>query len=219
MSIKALIRRWRLRKNVERLFPDFRQEILNAFLANFGYVLPLSLLAKIQTICKEIKPKLVIEFGSGLSTVVITDALSQSEGFLITIDESMKWLANSYQLVNHASQAAFICLPDNGAINHAALSKYLLAKAKPELVIIDAPSGAERFSQPALEVCAELLSLDCVCVVDDTDREENDSGAGALATQFSLRKVDYDDPIYRKHQYSILLPRRFDDRVLPKSER
>ena len=216
MKVLATISRWRLRKNIQRLFPDFRKEILDGFLANFGYAMPLSLLAKIEMICKQIKPNLVIEFGSGLSTAVITDSLSGSESFLISIDESMKWLANSYELVINTSRVAFICLPDNGGIKHSALPKYLLAKVKPELVIIDGPSRAGRFSEPACKVYNGLISPDCICIVDDTDRVENDSGARELAGKFSLRKVDYGDEIYAKHQYSILFPEHFDEDALSK---
>jgi len=195
-------------------FPELTPAVLEYFFVNFGYVMPLSLLAKIETLCKEIKPNLVIEFGSGLSTAVITDAMAGIGGFLISIDESTKWLANSYRLVNNPSRAAFICLPCNNGINHTALSKYLLNKAKPELVIIDGPSQADRFSKPAIEVYSKLLSPDCVCVIDDTDRKKNDSGASALAAEFSLRKVNYGDQIYEKHQYSILFPRHFNEGIL-----
>jgi len=194
-------------------FPEFAPLVFEYFFTDFGYAMPLSLLAKIEKICKEIEPNLVIEFGSGLSTIVITDVLSGTEGFLISIDESMKWLAKSYQLVNHTSRGAFICLPYNSGINHAALSKYLLAKAKPDLVIIDGPSRAARFSVFAMEVYSELLSPNCVCVVDDTDREENDLGASTLAAKFSLHKKDYGDPIYVSHQYSILFPECFDEGI------
>jgi hypothetical protein len=102
----------------------------------------------------------------------------------------------------------------HGGINHIALSKYLLTKGKPELVIIDGPSRADRFSTSALEIYADLLSPDCVCVVDDTDRGENDLGASRLAAEFSLRKIDYGDQIYVKHQYSIMFPSYFDDGIL-----
>lgn len=196
-------------------FPELDPVILDGFFTNFGYTMALSLLVKIDVICKTIKPSLVVEFGSGLSTVVIANALSCQDGFLITFDESMKWLAKTCGLLNpHTLGVAFVCVPHSDEMNHAALSRYILCHSKPELVVIDGPSKGARFSPSTLEVYCELLSSNCVCVIDDTDRDENDLGASKLAANFSLRKCDYGDPIYVNHQYSILLPEDFDDKIL-----
>ncbi len=210
MPISTIIHQWRLHKSIRCLFPDLRQEILNGFLANLGHAMPLSLLVKIEMICRAIKPNLVVEFGSGLSTVVISDILSISHGLLISVDESMEWLENTYKLVNHKDEVLFMCIPDSRGNYHAALSKYMLFRCKPDLVVIDGPSSGNRFSEPALIVYNELMSSNSVCVIDDTDREENQSGALRLAAEFSLRKEDYGDPIYVRHQYSILFPEHFD---------
>ncbi|MFC2043817.1 hypothetical protein ACFLT8_01215 [Chloroflexota bacterium] len=191
-------------------FPELSSAILEYFFDNFGYTMPLSLLAKIQRICEEIKPKLVVEFGSGLSTMVLCDTLFKSRGFLITIDESMKWLENTYNIINHKDRILFTCIPDINKNYYATLSKYISLKSEPDLIIIDGPSGGNRFSESALKLYNELLSQKSVCVIDDTDREENQLGANKLATKFSLHKIDYGDPIYVNHQYSILFPQHFD---------
>lgn len=211
MRIKEIILRRRFESIIRESFGNLDPLIIDMFFANFGYAMPLSLVSRIDGFCRALKPDLVIEFGSGVSTVAITDALVGSEGFLISIDESIKWLENTYRLVNHPAKAAFVCAPADGGINLAMLSRVLSLKGKPELVIIDGPSGGERFSEPALRLYRELLSIRCVCAVDDTDREENNQGASQLAADFSLRKVDYSDPIYVHHQYSILLSGHFDD--------
>jgi cephalosporin hydroxylase len=194
-------------------FQGLSPTIIDAFFANFGYAMPLSLLAKIQSICKIVKPRLVVEFGSGLSTVVISDTISEHEGFLITFDESMKWLVNTYQMVNHKSNIAFVCISEVNGINHVALAKYISYKHKPELVVIDGPTGGDRFSESAMAVYYSLLSSDCVCVIDDTDRSENDLAAQRLAADFSLCKRDFGDPYYTRHKYSTLLPLEFDEKV------
>lgn len=210
----------RLRKRQKQIaqartyFPELDPVILDGFFANFGFAMALSLLAKIELICKTIRPNLVVEFGSGLSTVVIANALSGHDGFLITFDENMKWLATTHGLLKHTSNVAFVCVPNGEGMNHAALSRYVWWRSKPELVVIDGPSGGERFSLSALEVYGELLSSNGVCIVDDTDRDENDQGASGLAADFSLTKCDYADPVYVNHKYSILLPEDFDDRIL-----
>lgn len=209
---RKFTRRQQFKGVLQKSFGHLSPAIVDSFFANFGMSLPLSLLVKIKTICKEMKPNLVIEFGSGLSTVIISDSLS--DGYLVSIDQSIKWLENTYKLVNHKDKVAFMCIPDSSGINHTALSKYFPFTGKADLVVIDGPSQGNRFSEHALRVYHDLLSSNCVCVVDDTDREENDLGAHKLAAEFSLRKCDYGDPIYVNHQYSILFPEHFDERDL-----
>jgi len=217
-KFKVSQRRERRRQitQAQACFPELSSAILEYFFANFGYTMPLSLLAKIQRICEAIKPNLVIEFGSGLSTVVLSDVLLKSRGFLITIDESMKWLENTYDLINYKDGILFAYIPDTNGNYHAAWSKYISLKNKPDLIVIDGPSGGNRFSESALKIYNELLSPNSVCAIDDTDREENQSGAQKLAAEFSLRKIDYGDPIYVRHQYSILFPEGFDSEILLK---
>lgn len=213
MRIKEIILRRQLESIIRVSFGNLGPLIIDMFFANFGYAMPLSPIPRLDKLCRTLRQDLVIEFGSGVSAVAITDALVGSEGFLISIDESIKWLENTYRLVNHPPKAAFVCAPADGGINHTMLSKVLSLKGKPELVIIAGPSGGERFSEPALRLYQELLSTCCICAVDDTDREENNLGASQLVADFSLRRVDYSDPIYVHHQYSILLPSHFDDHV------
>ena len=82
----------------------------------------------------------------------------------------------------------------------------LLAGLTPGLVIVDGPSQLPRFSAAAERLLVRLVSPGCAVVVDDTDRAANDEGAARLAAACSLRKVDYGDPIYTGHRYSLLLP-------------
>jgi hypothetical protein len=215
ISIRGLFLSIQNRKNARQRYESILQEsfghlsslIIDAFFANFGYAMALSLISKIDLCCRTLKPDLVIEFGSGLSTVVITEALAATESLIVSVDESMKWLADTYRLVRHPAKTIFICAPvDKEEGNLLMLSKVLSPKAKPGLVIIDGPSGRGRFSEVALRLYQELLSPGCICAVDDTDREENDVGASQLAADFSLLKFDYGDPIYVHHKYSILCP-------------
>jgi len=145
--------------------------------------------------------------------VVLSDALAKTRGFLITIDESLKWLENTYNLVNYKNGVLFVCIPDITNY-HAAWSNYIALKSKPDLIVIDGPSGGNRFSESALKVYNQLLSPNSVCAIDDTDREDNNLGASKLAAEFSLNKMDYGDPIYTKHKYSILFPQHFDYKIL-----
>jgi len=59
-----------------------------------------------------------------------------------------------------------------------------------------------------------LISSQSICAIDDTEREENDKAAGQVAARFSLRKVDYGDPIYIHHKDSMLFPSDLGDDIL-----
>lgn len=189
-------------------------EIIDAYIANFGYAMPLSLISKINAVCREIRPDLVLEFGAGVSTLAVSNALSGTTGRLVSIDESASWLEETYRILKRPDSVILICAGGEGTINHRLLSEVLALKGMPELVIIDGPSQGDRFSDAAHMVFREVLSGRSVCVVDDTDREPNDLGAIQLANEFSLRKVDYDDPIYLEHKYSILFPPHIREEIL-----
>jgi len=161
-----------------------------------------------------VKPALVIEFGSGVSTIAIAEALRVSEGCLISIDESMNWSENTRRLLSDPARVVFIWAPAIGGFDYTLLAKVFSPKDKPELVIVDGPSVASRFSEPALRLYSELLSSQSICAIDDTDREQNDKAASQLAARFSLRKVDYGDPIYIHHKYSMLFPSDLSDGIL-----
>lgn len=188
-------------------------EVRDAYFANFGYSMPLSLISKINAVCSEIQPELVLEFGSGVSTLAVSNALSGTTGHLVSIDESISWLEKTYSILKRPDDVILICAGREGTLNYRLLSEVLSFIGMPELVIIDGPSQGDRFSDDAIMLFRELLSGRSVCVVDDTDREPNDLGAVQLANEFSLRKVDYDDPIYLEHQYSILFPPHIRDDI------
>ncbi|MEW6172008.1 MAG: hypothetical protein AB1510_02935 [Bacillota bacterium] len=187
-------------------FPELEPEIINLFFANFGYTMPLSLLVKLKSLCNATACKFVVEFGSGLSTLVLSNAISPN-GFVISFEENIEWLSNTSKLLNDQNRSiSLICLPSSQGMNYDLVLRYLSFPNKPELVVIDGPSKGDRFSPCALDVYHKLLSPNCICVIDDTDRRENNVGATNLAGDFSLRKIDYGDPIYTNHQYSILMP-------------
>ena len=200
---------------VRSLSADLGPTIVEQFFANSGYAAPLSMLVRLKALVRELQPELVVEFGSGVSTVVITEVLSEIGGFLVTIDESPKWLSDTFERIERQAPVAFLGLPHPSGLNHEALIKIVSFSRKPGLVVIDGPSKGGRFTDVAFEVYLSLLTPTSACVVDDTDREENDLGAYKLAEVLSLCKFDYrDDPIHTRHCYSILLPKQFNEKLL-----
>ena len=199
---------------VEESFNDLSPTVTDAFFDNFGYTMPLSLISKINRLCRELKPFLVVEIGSGVSTMAIAKAIAKTNGVLISIEERIEYLKKTRSLLKNCTKSILLCSSTDGRINYNTLSKALSLKNKPELLVIDGPADEERFSADALKFYQELLFTNCVCAIDDTDREENDLGASRLARDFSLCKVDYRDPIYVNHQYSILFPSGKEDHAL-----
>lgn len=207
MIKKLAFFRSRKKNKTYKQFPELNTKIIDHFYDNYGYTMPLSLLVKLKKICTTIKPKLVVEFGSGVSTIVISKAIVEYGGFLITFDESTEWINNTYKMIEEKINIAYICIPnERERIDHEALEKYISLNIKPDLVVIDGPSGGPRFSNSAMRIYDKLLSSQCICCIDDTDRAENDNGAIQIKTKFSLLKQDYNDPVYVNHKYSILYP-------------
>lgn len=198
---------------VKRLYPELDEDIASAFVKNYGFAASLSLLHVLRTICAIAKPKVVVEFGSGLSTIVLARALAPHDGFLISVDESLQWLAHAADKVGGQENVAYVCLPHRHRIHYTALARYILDGCRPDLVLLDGPTGTDRFSPAAMSLYKRLFSSTTFCVVDDTDREDNDRKANELAANFELTKVDLGDPVYQRHKYSVLVPRSFDASV------
>ena len=84
---------------------------------------------------------------------------------------------------------------------------------KVDLLIIDGPSGG-RFTEAAKDFYQKTISSRTVCVVDDTNREENNKGSKEIARQKSLKKMDFGDPMYDEgHRYSILFPKAMEKQL------
>lgn len=187
-----------------RDFSGLAGSLVDAFYANFGYAAPLSLLLHVQSLCAALRPQLVVELGSGLTTRALIGALDP-EALVISVDESAEWLGRSAEGLPTDARVVLMAAPGPAGLDYDAL-ELLLAGRRPELVIVDGPSQQRRFSPEAERLLGRLVTPRCAVVVDDTDRPDNDEGAARLAAACSLRKVDYGDPIYTGHSYSLLLP-------------
>ena len=187
-----------------RDFSGLAGPLVDGFYANFGYAAPLSLVLHVQALCDALQPRLVVELGSGLTTRALVGALGP-EALVVSVDESAAWLGRTAEGLPAGARVALMATPGVAGLDYDAL-ELLLAGLTPGLVIVDGPSQLPRFSAAAERLLVRLASPGCAVVVDDTDRAANDEGAVRLAAACSLRKVDYGDPIYTGHRYSLLLP-------------
>lgn len=205
MNLKIIFQKNKAKNFIRKTYSDLPESVIEYFLENYGYTIPISLLAKLDVITKEFKPQLVFEFGSGVSTILIASNLKNSRGRIFTFDESLKWIENTYRKCPDIDNVLFIFAPSSEKINYDIFTKNIDISKKIDLLIIDGPSG-DRFTEQAIQLYDKLISSDTICVIDDTDRETNDIEAQKLAKAHNLRKMDYRDPLYTRHKYSILYP-------------
>ena len=129
----------------------------------------------------------ILEFGSGMSTIVLSQALTQrygsADGRLLSVDQSEQYGAQTCRLLKErglggtvriaALQSAL--LPDGGAALTYLFDDDLIAAIRaltPDLVIIDGPSpasGGSRFALPLL--LKSVLDRPCRFLVDDGLRD------------------------------------------------
>lgn len=190
----------------KRLYPDFDNYIFKLWAQNFGFALELSFLKRLENLCQEIKPKLIFEFGSGVSTAVLAKYAQKNDCKIFTLDEEFKYLIQVYNNVTKkysTDNITFIYAPKN----YKDFLENLEINKKVDLLIIDGPK-ADRYNESAKKFYHKIISSQTICIIDDTDREETNKEVEKIAKIKSLEKVDYKDAFYSKsHQYSILFPR------------
>jgi len=131
---------------------------------------------------RERKPRLIVEAGSGVSTLVAAYCLRQiGAGRIIAFEHLEKYAAISMNnLLRHGMQ-------DIATVVYAPLTEIPL-RGEPllwydtaeiekidsvDMVIVDGPPGIQKLSRyPALPILFELLSEDAVIILDDARREK-----------------------------------------------
>ena len=200
------------RRRAEELFGHLGNEVLRQHCLNQEWSACLSLLDKLSKINELLRPKLILEFGSGISTLLLSH-IKGRDTVLVTIDEDMDFLKHTQSLISNSENIVFIHAPASTRINYRFFFEQLQFKPLPELIIIDGPAG-ERFLPPALELYKKIITPSSVCVIDDTDRNDNDQGAQKLAAAKNLVKKDYSDRLKKHQKFSVLFPQNFDFNAL-----
>jgi predicted O-methyltransferase YrrM len=181
-----------------RDYPGLGEDVIRDFEANYGWVMPVSLLALLDQLARELRPGVVLEIGSGLSTRVLQRALAGTGALLVSVDDDPAWLPPA----DSESLRMLGVTPDRPDVLRAALDSTVSV----DLVVVDGPANRDRFDADRLELYSQLAAADAVWVIDDTDRPENDVAASRIAAERGLERSDHGDPLYRGHQYSVLAP-------------
>lgn len=198
----------------KKLYPHFEKYIRELYFKNYGVALPLPLLSFLDELCRIIKPEFIFEFGSGVSTVVLAKSTQDRNCKIFTVDESLKYLEKTYQNIIRkykADNITFIFLPNN----YSGFIENIEAIKKVDLLLVDGPSSAARFNEPSKNFYDKIISSQTVCIIDDTDREDNNRAAENIAKAKALKKADFRDIFYsKKHRSSILYPSSIEDKVM-----
>ena len=197
-KVLARLNRRRLNTVWRRDYPALDEDVIRDFQANYGWVMPISLLALLDELARTLRPAVVLEIGSGLSTRVLQRALAGTGALLVSVDDDPAWLPPS----DPESVRMIGVTPDQPDVLRGALDPDLSV----DLMVIDGPAHRARFDPERLSLYSQLAAAHAVWVIDDTDRPENDVVASRVAADRGLQRSDHRDPLYRRHQYSVLAP-------------
>jgi predicted O-methyltransferase YrrM len=136
-------------------------------------------------VLQELKPRVILELGSGSSTVIVARAL-QSLGcppdLHIAVDHDARYLRNTIQLARVNSVEQFVrfqhcpLAPVSGyALPWYSNVPQIVGRAQVDLVIVDGPPayepGKEKSRAPTLPVIRSVLSERAVVILDDANRK------------------------------------------------
>jgi len=185
-------------QQIESLFSIFSQIRFNAPLPKTrGSAVAPDFIAMLIGMIQEKKPKLIVELGSGISTIISAYTLqSIGLGVVISLDHEEKYSSITREnLIRHNLQ-------DIATVIHAPLKRInvngsdylwydldsLKNVEKIDLLIVDGPPHVERTTAryPALPLLFDRLSEDAVVVLDDARREGEKQ-----AVQMWLKEFDH----------------------------
>ena len=184
-------------------------DVLDALFANYKMAMSVDLVARLDRLCRELRPRLVVEFGSGVSTIAMQAALAGTGGRLVTVEESIEWLSWTAGRIRDRDGLLFVAC-EEPAGPHEALGAILGSSRRADLLVVDGPSRGNRFTGAAFQVYDVLAGPETVWAIDDTHRPENDEAAARIAARMSLRKLDYGDPVGSERRFAILVPNGVD---------
>lgn len=175
--------------------------------ATRGWVASPDLLLTISQLVKEHKPKLVVELGSGVSTLVVAKSGAKK---VISFDGDAEFAEQTRELLKeHGVRGVEVRLaslmPFRGGANWYDPSKFKDLK-NIDLLIVDGPQGGDNSDAryPALEVLLNKLSSKAIIVLDDVNR----TGERKLAEDFAKALP--------KHQLRILDHEKLTAVIAPK---
>jgi predicted O-methyltransferase YrrM len=151
-------------------------------LLDYGFSAAPELLLLLREIIREEKPKVVLEMGSGLSTVVAAGALSENQIGKVTAWEHLdRYRAETQRIINAHGTESYGCV-ESVPLEELTIDGKAFTWFKPthaieteiDLLFVDSPPGhtgrSARF--PAVPVLAPNFAADCIIILDDVHRPD-----------------------------------------------
>lgn len=145
-------------------------------------------------------PKTILEFGSGLSTVIINNFLIKenlTEIEFYSIDQDEIW---QNELSKECKRVNFLNFEINSKNSYAFVDNgiwfeipenHIIQKIRPDLVIIDAPKGSDskmaRYG--ALSFLKDKISKNTIIFLDDTNRKDEALLSELIVTELDLPQI------------------------------
>lgn len=149
---------------------------------------PDALLVILRHIIKE-KPQIILELGSGSTTVAITSLIEKFklDTKLISVDHLQKYLDQTRERVRYGKHVEYILAEIKGQ-NIAEIGKHVkwydaeailnhTGSRKVDLLVVDGPpeTTSKKARLPALRALAGILAPDATIILDDYDRPDEQS--------------------------------------------
>ncbi len=160
-----------------------------------------------ETIVRECminKPKLVVELGSGISTLITAYALEQhgeNDAHIISLDHSQEYTQKTQDLLNvHEleTKAQVLYSPlETTQVGNKTYSWYnidrLTTKNTIDLLIVDGPpvKTNQLARYPALSLLFSKLSKECIIILDDAARPSEQQAVSQWLREFPEFKQEY----------------------------
>lgn len=201
------------------------QVILNRFpacsLPTSSWSMRFSNLHVLLELLDETKPRTIVEFGSGLSTVMVANWLrAHGNGHLYTFDHDRSWANQTCRCLCRNSLDVYVTMhvcplvPTETCGVHTtwySAGKYLEPLQNVDFVIVDGPPGgrAKRLSRlGAIDALKGALSRTCVIVLDDAHR----AGEQEVLNMWTKQNPQFSLSIYGESTgLAVLVRRDFDD--------
>jgi methyltransferase family protein len=146
-----------------------------------GWRLPDDACALLARLVEEHRPALIVECGSGRSTVVLAEAVAAYDGYVVALEHMPEYFMSSVWLLTESGLSHY------GEVRLARLEPHGRAALAPDwyartawddlhgigmLVVDGPPGGSSRYARsPALPLLRNRLLPGCVVVLDDVNRE------------------------------------------------
>ncbi len=154
------------------------------------------------------KPKLILEFGSGLSTQIIANFLERNrlESKLYSIDDNKEW-QESLGLNGHYATCLTFPITENNPYSYGQTGKWFaipaineLADKKFDLIVVDAPKGNLcKYSRYGfIPFVKNLLSESPILYVDDSGRPDEEYIVSLARQEFGDLAQSLSTPRYTR---------------------